>query len=251
MNNHQKALRSAIEKGMMQACRDMYSFCDKPQKEFNAEYLFTVATARAIDELNGAPADPYEIRIERSTKYLERDCLKPFIKAPGTSFRRPTLFRDKHQASTIKRNGRVDIAVYSDGYHNGYPGKMPLCLIELKGFNPPRHLVLDDLRRNLEFHRLRGVTGGSVLDLSFFAALHSRTPAREATSEQAVKKQYEKWMMQLGEVSDLATQVQTFTVSKDVRGRLQEEVNEVVIDTTSRHHFIGVVVSFMRHVGSI
>jgi hypothetical protein len=56
----------------------MHSFKDEPALAFNAEYLFTVITADAINGHNSVSVHAYEIRIEQSTKKSARDCLPPF-----------------------------------------------------------------------------------------------------------------------------------------------------------------------------
>jgi len=245
---HIHVLNEAIKEGMEGACSDMFSFCDNPAERINAEYLFTVATARAISARNTVPADPYEIRIEQSTKSFASDCLHPVIFGSPTQ-RGSTIFRAKHPLPKIIRPGRIDISVYHNPAKSTYFGSPPLCSIELKGFNPPKRLVIEDLKRNLEFHRVQGKTGSSVLDLSFFAALHSRSAKRASGNESAVKEMYRRWLPQLGAVPDLDTHVLTFTVSIDTFGRVREEVNEMVVDTETVHHFIGAIVIFCRPSG--
>jgi len=240
-------IKKAIQIGMSNACEDMNNFCDQPERKFNAEYLFTVATARAISELNGPPADPYHIKIEQSTKLLQRDCLNPFLRQtkakpqPGA-----TIARHKHPIPNVSRNGRVDIAIYADIAPSSYLGEKPLCVIELKGFNPSKSLVLEDVRRNLEFHRLAGATGPSVLSFSFFAALHSGAPELLEDSLSAQKKWYKDLLAQLGEIKDCALEIDTFTVSLDSEGRLEEELHETVINTSTKHHYIGVIVGLRK-----
>jgi hypothetical protein len=244
--SHESKIKQAIMHGMAQACEDMSSFCDQPEKQFNAEYLFTVATARAISDLNGPPADPYKIKIEHATKQLGRDCLKPFVRQAGALQKGSTILRHKHAIPSVSRNGRVDIAIYDDGYNSGYFGEKPLCVIELKGFNPPKHQILQDVRRNLQFHRLNGATGASVLSFSYFAALHSRAPQFSHKSPSAIKGLYEKLLVQLGAIVDFSIEVDTFTVSLDNQGRLYEEVSETVIDLSTMHHYIGVIVGIKQ-----
>lgn len=247
--SHARELVNAIADGMKVACADMLDFSDEPAKQFNAEYLFTVAAAKAINDKNGPAADPYDIRIECSTENFALDCL-PLMKRIGKpTERRSTILRTKDHLPTIDRPGRIDIAVYHDPVSPTHFGKVPLCAIELKGFNPPRHLVVQDLQRNLQFHRASGPTGSSVLDLSLFGALHSRSAKRARINEGAVKSLYQKWMIDIGPIPDLHTQIFTFTVSVETLGRIQEEVHETIIDTTAVHHFVGVVVAFDRMNG--
>ncbi|MQR00985.1 hypothetical protein [Glaciimonas soli] len=246
--HNQKQIIEAIKTGMKRACQAMHSFTDEPALAFNAEYLFTVNTANAIDEHNYVPAHAYEIRIEQSTKKFARDCLLPF--KFGHPLVRGSTKRRSKVPPKIDRNGRIDIAVYHDSPKSGYFGRQPLCAIELKGFDPARKLVMDDLRRNLEFMRLEGDTGASVLGFVVFAALHE-TPVpqnlHEAfVKEVEVKKKYQRWLAGLGQRSDVVESVETFGVSWEPDGTIKEEVCEYVLDTSTRHHFVGAIVTFSR-----
>lgn len=241
---------AAIKAGMKQACDDMYNFTDRPELAFNAEYLFTVATAKAIDEHNFLPAHAFEIRIEHCTRKFARECL-PLIKKGQPMVRGSTLLRGK-SSPKIERQGRIDIAVYYEKPSTPYFGRKPLCAIELKGFNPARTLVLDDLRRNLQLMRVSGPTGSSVLEFTAFASLHSVSAPKDACAavkkEQEIQKKYSAWMSELGPRDDLIELVEAFTVRCESNGTLSMELDELVLDPSSRHHFIGVVVTFSRPI---
>lgn len=236
---------AAIKIGMDRACADMYSFTDRQGLAFNAEYLFTVATAKAIDKHNFLPAHAFEVRIEHATRKFARDCLPPF-KRGHPMVRGSTLLRGK-VSPKIERPGRIDIAVYYEPTHPLALGRVPLCAIELKGFDPARALVLQDLRRNLQLMRVVGPTGPSYLKFTSFAALHSVAEPKDTASEhKAILKKYNKWMAGLPSRNDVVETVETFTVSCEPDGTVSEELEEKVIDTSSRHHFIGVIVTFAR-----
>jgi hypothetical protein len=246
--SQKKEIIAAIKAGMKQACADMYSFTDRPELAFNAEYLFTVATARAIDTHNFLPAHAFEIRIEHDTRKFARDCL-PLMKWGQPMVRGSTLLRGK-ASPKIGRKGRIDIAIYCEPTYQRTFGKIPLCAIEVKGFNPQRTLVLEDLRRNLEFMRVSGPTGSSVLEFTTFAALHSASAPKDkdavVASEDAIQKRYKAWMAELGTRDDVIELIETFTISWEPNGTVSEELEELVIDTSSRHHFIGAIVTFSR-----
>jgi len=55
----------------------------------------------------------------------------------------------------------------------------------LKGFNPARGLVLEDLRRNLEYFSIKGNTDNSVLRTALFGALHSWSKVGTQSEEEA------------------------------------------------------------------
>ena len=245
---YQKQIINAIKTGMSNACRAMYSFTDEPALAFNAEYLFTVSTANAINEHNYVPAHSYEIRIEHSTKKFARDCLPPF--KLGTQMVRGSNKLRSKVPPKIERNGRIDIAVYYDAPKSRYLGRQPLCAIELKGFDPARKLVMDDLRRNLELMRVSGNTGNSVLEFATFAALHERPAPKDLSEAMAygaeIKTKYQGWLAGLGQRNDVVETIETFTVSWDPHGTITEEAEELVIDKSTRHYFIGVIVTFSR-----
>lgn len=70
-----------------------------------------------------------------------------------------------------------------------------------------------------------------------------------AVQESAVKKKYEGWMSALGSLDDVVEEIETFTIIWDPNGTVSEELEELVIDTSSRHHFIGAIVTFSRPSG--
>lgn len=244
-------IREKIKDAMVQSCNDMLSFTDGPSLKFNSEYLFTVNVAKKISRLNGPEADPYKIYLEKATKVFAKDCLVPVTFGQPMK-RGSTIFR--RHAPKIKRNGRVDVVVYIDVPNNGYLGAQPLCAIEVKGFNPQRKHVLDDLKRNLEFHRVEGPTGKSVLEFSCFAALHS---FRNVKDEAQVKKdslnvqtKYRKWLSEVGTLDDIDCEIETFTVSKDLVGRVLNEGEYLALDVNSKHHFVGVIVTFKSRISN-
>jgi hypothetical protein len=243
----------AIREAMVDSCNDMLNFTDEPSKAFNAEYLFTVNLAKAIQRQNCYHADPFTIYLERDAMAFAHDCLKPVVfghplKSGMTRFRKShRIFRNTNKDI---RNGRIDISVYYEAPNNGYMGKQPLCAIEVKGFKPRRTLVIADLKRNLKFHRVSGSTGDSVLQLSMFAALHSFPKVKDDIhidkNVGSLKSKYESWLSELGDISDVEHNVSVFTVSKELVGRVLDEGEYMVLDTDSRHHFVGCIVLFER-----
>ncbi|CAG0984712.1 hypothetical protein ANAEL_01952 [Anaerolineales bacterium] len=244
---HSSNIQQKVKEAMVGACEDMLTFTDDPSRKFNAEYLFTVNVAKAITRLNCSHADPYKLFLELSTKKFTRDCLRPLVlghplKRGSTVFRRGT--------PKINRNGRIDIAVYVDEPNRNNFGAQPLCAIELKAFNPQRKFVLYDLMRNIEYFRIAGNTGSSVLNFSLFAALHSfLRPADEKqvqNNEFQVKKQYEKWILDLDNTDDVNVNIDVFTVSKELLGRVVDEGECQILDTDACHHFVGVIICFSK-----
>lgn len=234
---HISDIQQKVKEAMVGACNDMLEFSGTPSKKINAEYLFTVNVAKAIARLNCYYADPYKISLEQKTKKFSKDCLRPIVF--GHPLNRGSTIVHKG-IPKIDRHGRIDIAVYIEPPNNGYLGVQPLCAIELKAFNPQRKVVVDDLKRNLEYFRLSGPTGGSVVTFTLYAALHSFTKHGDENqvqcNENKTKAQYEKWLSELGRLDDIEVDIETFTVSDD--GEYQ------LLDTDSCHHFVGAIVRF-------
>ncbi len=236
-----------VIEAMRSACEDMVRFTGEHSRPINAEYLFTVAVAKQIDKLNSYYGDPYRVYLEKKTKEFARDCIIPF------KFGHPmkcgsSIFRRGMPKPAIDRNGRIDIAVYKEIPQSPYMGHQPICAIELKGFNPARCLVLKDLKRNLQFFNLVGNTGGSVLSSAIFAGLHSWSKTGDSATDDAklrkLGERYKGWLSELGNAPCVDMTVHTHSVSKDLEGQIADEGEYQVLDTTSIHHFAGVVVEF-------
>ncbi|CAK3435726.1 Restriction endonuclease [Vibrio crassostreae] len=236
---------SKVKSGMNRAYADTLNFTDDPAARFGAEYLFAVNVAKEIGRLNGPDADPYQIYIEASVKKVAKDCL-PLIKRGNPMVRGSSIIRKG--PPFMEREGRVDIAVYTDVMPYKCNGNTPFCIIELKSFNPTRKLVIKDLKRNLEFLTLSGPTGKSFVEVVLFSAVHTVAPTNDlAQLDKQVKKiqdDYSNWLSEVGNLAGIDTDIQTFTLSKDVEGRIMDDIDGYYVDTDSKHHFIGVIVIF-------
>lgn len=245
--DHQSRILEKISKAMEFACEQSELFTGNKADTLSAEYLFTVSVAMAIAEHNGPPGDPYVIRVERDATAFMKDCVRPvrFVRqaAPGRSH----LIRADDPK--ISRPGRVDVAVYIDVPNSGHFGVRPLCAIEVKGFDPNAGLVRDDLKRNLEFMRTTGPTGDSVLEFAVFAALHSYSRYKDEqliSNEERVRVNYEGYIAQLGDLSDLDVSVKVTSISVEQAGTVVEGPEYDEIDLSSRHHFVGAMVVISR-----
>ena len=89
------------------------------------------------------------------------------------------------------------------------------------------------------------------MKFSLFAALHSQKIFDNENNSNIsgkllqIEDMYNKWISQVGISSDIKYEVSVFTLSEESFGRIIYEGEENVIDTNARHHFIGVVVSFI------
>ena len=240
-------IKEKVKKAMLQACNDVLEFTDKADKKINAEYLFTVNVAKSVKELNSQPGDPYKIYLEKNTKHFAKDCLKPYI--PGSPLVKGSSTFLK-STPKIDRNGRIDVAIYADIPDDGYFGEQPLCAIELKGFSPKRNLVISDLKRNLEYFRVSGNTGDSVLNFALFASFIKykkfENDDRISSNEIKAKSLYQNYLSELGNIDDIDVIIETFTVRKDTTGKVYDYLEYSEIDTKSKHHFIGIMICFKR-----
>lgn len=248
--SHRTQILEKIEQAMKSACEQTELFTDAKSEPIAAEYLFTVEVAKAIAELNAPPGDPYIIRVERDAETFAKDCLKPVARGEGDGFRRKMILR--RSTPDVGRSGRVDVTVYADELNSGYWGYQPVCAIEVKGFDPAKQLVLEDLRRNLCFLRATGETGDSVLEFAVFAAFHSykRTADHWVTRHEAdVLERYKGWVNELGDLSDIEADVQVVRVSLEQQGTITYGVDYDEIDTSTKHHIVGVMVVMSRASG--
>ncbi|EMM6942989.1 hypothetical protein RGI86_003072 [Morganella morganii] len=236
---------SKVKSGMNQAYVDTLNFTDDPAAKFGAEYLFTVNVAKEIGRLNGPDADPYQIYIEASVKKVARDCL-PLIKRGNPMVRGSSIIRKG--VPFMEREGRVDIAVYTDVMPYKGNGNTPFCIIELKSFDPAKELIIKDLKRNLDFITLSGPTGKSSVEMCLFSAVHSVLPTNDSVllNEQMskIKTNYSNCLSKVGTLDGIKTDIQVFTLSKDVEGRILDDIEGYYVDTDSKHHFMGVIVIF-------
>ncbi|EKP0260302.1 hypothetical protein JFQ93_001560 [Aeromonas sobria] len=230
---------------MNKAYADTLNFTDDPAAKFGAEYLFTVNVAKEIGRLNGPDADPYQIYIEASVKNVARDCL-PLIKRGNPMVRGSSIIRKG--VPFMEREGRVDIAIYTDLMPCKCNGNTPFCIIELKSFDPKRKLIIKDLKRNLEFLTLSGPTGKSFVEVGLFSAVHSVCPTSDSAlldkQMSKIKDNYSNLLSEVGNLDGIETNIQMFTLSKDVEGRILDDIEGYYVDTDSKHHFIGVIVIF-------
>lgn len=250
--HHLETIRGSLKQALSQGCGDMLCFTGEPSAKINAEYLLTVNVAKAIAARNSHYADPYRVVLEDRTRQFARESLRPFVQGNPMT-KGSTKFRP--QNPQIKRNGRIDVAVYTDDPNSGWFGPRPLCAIELKAFNPSRKSVLADLKRNLEYLRLKGPTGQSCVNFTLFGALHALgKPATEEnvrSNELDLRIKYQTHSAELGDIGNFQVEVESFTISKEFIGEIYDYGDHASVDASSRHHFVGIVVTIQkRQIGA-
>ena len=241
--SHREMIVEKIKQAMKYAFDQSELFTAAAAEPIAAEYLFTVGVAKKIAELNGPPGDPYVIRVEQDAAAFAKDCLKPIAVGERDGFRRRMIIR--RSSPNVSRTGRVDVTVYTDEPNSGYWGFQPVCAIEVKGFDPDKVLVIEDLKRNVCFIRATGDTGDSVLEFTVFAAfcMYKRTSDKWVSAHMKdVKDRYRGYLKEMGDLSDIDSEVIVETVSLEQRGTITEGPDYDEIDTSTKHHLLGVMV---------
>jgi hypothetical protein len=152
--------------GLRISCDDIVEFTEDFSRPVNPEYLLSVNTAKSIRRLNSGLGWPLKIYLEYPAQAFLEKC-HPLIRgARSQSF--PPAQTVIRQSPSITRYGRIDVTVLK----NGPQEDIPVCAIELKGLNPPKARVVDDLRRNKEYFA-NANTGRSQVLLAISAMIRS------------------------------------------------------------------------------
>lgn len=167
-------------------------------KLIDAEYLITVNIAQSLKALNLYLGSPYQILLEHPTKEFATNCTPLILKNKPYTFNTTSQIRSGTYDSN-KRSGKIDIAIY-DNCTPAY-GQLPLCAIEVKGFNPSKSSIIKDLERNLSFFEITSNTGNSTLPLAAFATIklyfNSAKQNKRVNNLNKVKTLYESYLTAL------------------------------------------------------
>lgn len=232
-----------IFKGLHDACHTSFFFKNGDFTEIKPEYLLTVSVAKQFADHNNL--DRFIIKMEESTKNFASSCIPETDESWG--------FAERHNSD---RNGRIDIAIYNpDTSKRIFHSYEPLFPIELKGINPSRGLVLEDLQRNTEYFLLEDkVTGKSILREAYFACIEeAKTFIYKEQKEDfnvLIETKYKSWTSNLKEFLNYhnltlnihVREVMSQLVSKDDEYDLKEgnSVKDFIDDS---HYYVGVVIN--------
>jgi hypothetical protein len=232
-------IQEAVKSAMRKACSDTFAFTDNIREEVAAEYLLTVNVAHAIGANNKSFGHPYAVRIECSTKRFATSCLPLFKKTPANNFL--TYTHVLRKPKNVGRNGRIDVAIFrGTGLH-----EQSHCAIELKGFNPSRKSVINDLTRNAHYFSIVGTTGHSSLRYAIFGALHSvQRVDDENKNLEMIRKKYKKWLSELPKSETHSTCVDAFSVRYEAAKFSVDDEGAADFSSDDNHHFIGVLVTY-------
>ncbi|CAM4392038.1 hypothetical protein [Flavobacterium terrigena] len=238
--------RNLIFSGLRDACNTSFFFKNGDFTEIKPEYLLTVLVAKQFSDLK--ILDKYIVKLEDSTEDFASACV------PNMTLKWETSKR--HNSS---RKGRIDVAVYNPkmGKNLNYPALFP---IELKGINPAKQLVIDDLQRNLEYFLLEDeITGKSHLQISYFACIEEAKKyfhkGDESNFKNFIKKRYESWTINLKALANhhdldldiYVDEVMSQLYEKDMEIDKSEgnSINDFIDDW---HYYVGVIVEIKtRH----
>lgn len=234
---------------MKTSCDDAFYFSDDETQLIEAEYLLTVNAAKAIKELNPYFGSPYKIRLENDTQKFASACTSLMAKVKAENFLgHKTVIQTPNNT---RRPGKIDIAIYTD--QNSID--IPLCAIEVKGFNPSKHLIIKDLERNAEYFYLSSRTGDSTLPFSVFIALHSYKGVWSDEKEQSklskVKKRYQNYITSNKSLNSLSQSVDVFTIRRGVLPDPNDpHIQEHGLQGDEDYLFIGAVVTTKKNLTS-
>lgn len=164
MDNYE--IITAVKDGMSNAAKITRLMNFSSGGKINTEYVATVSIGKALLDSKNFHIDDEKIIFEYDTGDFITSTV-PFSKrlTPGKIFSRQIL---RIKANTT-RKGRIDIAIL--GNNNGFD--YPKCAIEVKGDNPNKAKLFEDLRRNIEYFNHTGNTGSSNLRLALNCAFES------------------------------------------------------------------------------
>ncbi|GAB3103510.1 hypothetical protein G8770_19695 [Aestuariicella hydrocarbonica] len=247
--NSELDIINKLKESMRTSCDDAFYFSDNETQLIDAEYLLTVNAAKAIKELNHYFGTPYKICLENNTKKFASACtpLMANVKADNFLGYKSVI----RTPSNTLRSGKIDIAIYTD--RNSID--IPLCAIEVKGFNPCKTLVIEDLERNAEYFSLSSRTGDSILPFTVFIALHSYKGVWNDEKEQLnlskVKKRYQSYIDGNEKLNSLSQSVEVFTIRRGILPDPEDpHIQKYGLQGDEDYLFIGAVVTTKKNLTS-
>jgi hypothetical protein len=190
-----------IRKSILKGIKEIYYFnqlANIDSSDFiKPEYLLTVKIAEQLALSNKG----YLIKLEEDTSTFAKSCIK--------SWNNGLINDDSHNS---KRNGKIDIAIYTTKSNTGHYPNKPLFPIEIKNINPTKFSFLKDVERNINFFKISDVnTGDSALELAYNVAIEEfKDIFKEHVTDKivTVKEKYQNWI----QISNLITNDLSFEV---------------------------------------
>jgi len=240
--SHELSIFGKLKNAMITSCDDVLYFSDNETQLLDAEYLLTVNSAKSIRELNRHFGTPYNIFLENDTKKFATSCTPLLGRENADNF-----LGYRHvirNSNNTLRSGKIDIAVYTN--KNG--DDIPICAIEVKGFNPNKSLIIADLERNSEYFRLTSRTGASILPFAFFISLHSYkgvwNDKKEKSNILKLENRYKKYINDSENLKNLHQSVEAFTIRRGVIPDANDPyIQEHGLRGDEDYQFVGVVIT--------
>lgn len=198
-----------IKNGMEAACFHAINFSLYAEDIIKAEYFYTVFIANYLlpqNEWGGST----RVNVEHST---EDFCGNAFrFSSPGRK-KRTIEFRSGVGQNGIihnpERKGKIDITITESD--------ISLCAIEIKGFNPAKALVEEDLRRNLQYFPMIDTgTGESLVKFAFLVSFHSYMwNSDPESSTKKLQKRFANYLENLNTPKSTRTISESFLISHE------------------------------------
>ena len=242
--NPQEDITEKLKKALRLSCDDAFYFSDDETHLIDAEYLLTVNAAKSIQELNIYFGTPYKIYLEHETKLFSTACSPLFCKVPANNFLGyNSIIRPKKNTS---RAGKIDVAVYKNNSID-----IPICAIEVKGFNPSKFNIQQDLVRNAEYFCMSSETGQSQISFTIFAALHSykntTSDKKELTNISKLKTRYDKCLNEINLPNGIQHSIDVFTIRRGTLPDLDnQDTIEMGLQGDEDYHFLGALICFYK-----
>lgn len=200
MNNNE--IINAVKCGMMVAAKEIYYMDFSSGGKINTEYFATVSIGKRLFSDKKFNIGDDKIIFEHDTRKFITATV-PLIKKiqPYNMFTRSLI---RSHANTT-RGGRIDIAII--GNKNGVD--YPICAIEVKGDNPTKKRLINDIKRNLEYFKHTDITGKSNLRITINCAFETFNNNNHASKRfcitttgrdekiKIIEKKYEKYIAEL------------------------------------------------------
>ncbi len=157
---------NAVKTGMRNAAVESRLMNFSSGGKINTEYVATVLIGLALRQSKYFRLDDEKVIFEYNTGNFITSTV-PFSKKINSGKIFSKTITRIHTNTT--RKGRIDIALL--GNNNGFD--YPKCAIEVKGDNPSKTLLHQDIRRNIEYFKHKGSTGTSNITLALNCSFES------------------------------------------------------------------------------
>jgi hypothetical protein len=199
---------SRIKNGMKEACFHAINFSLSAKDIIKAEYFYTIFIANYL-----LPQSEWGVERKLNVEHPTEDfCCNAFRYCAGGSGRNMNFRSGVGQngkAHNPERKGKIDITITEND--------MSLCAIEVKGFNPAKALVEEDLRRNFQYFTMRDTgTGESLVEFAFLVSFHSYMWDSDPNSSiRKLQKRFDNYLENINTPKVTRTISESFLISQE------------------------------------